>query len=161
MLKQMPTWKKALFGTLIVALVLAALLFGKVKADGGDDSSPYDANIVGEWQISSIVGNGDVPEQYLDTSYLAQVTVKEDHTGVMQYGPQQVEFRWKYSENYDDGSIGYTMNFEDGRLIGAILVGQDSDDYPDYRGMLGINIADDTMMAFVRIQNSEQTMQAA
>ena len=151
MLKQMPTWKKAVFGILAIALVLAAFLFSKVKADGGGASSPYDANIVGSWQITSIVGNGEVPEQYLDTSYLAQVTVKDDHTGVMQYGPQRVEFRWKYSENYDDGSIGYTMNFADGRLIGAILVGVDSDDYPDYRGMLGVSIGDDTMMAFERI----------
>lgn len=161
MLKQMPTWKKAVFGMLAIALVLAAFLFSKVKADGGGASSPYDANIVGDWQINSIVGNGDVLEQYLDTSYLAQVTVKGDHTGVMQYGLQEVAFRWKYSENYEDGSIGYTMNFDDGRLIGAILVGIDSEDYPDYRGMLGINIAEDTMMAFVRIQNSEQTKQAA
>lgn len=53
------------------------------------------------------------------------------------------------------------MSFDDGRLIGAILIGDNSDDFPDYRGMLGINIVDDAMMAFVRIQNSEQTMQAA
>lgn len=161
MLKQMPTWKKAVFGILAIALVFAIFLFSKATAEDNNDSSPYDANIVGDWQISSIVGNGDVLEQYLDTSYLAQVTVKDDHTGVMQYGPQKVAFRWKYSENYEDGSIGYTMNFDDGRLIGAILVGKDSDDYPDYRGMLGINISDETMMAFVRMQNSEQTMQAA
>lgn len=161
MLKQMPTWKKAVFGILAIALVLAAFLFSKVKADGGGASSPYDANIVGYWQIDSIVGNGDIPEQYLDTEHMAQVTVRSDHTGVMQYGPQQVAFHWKCGENYEDGSIGYTMNFDDGRLIGAILVGNDSEDYPDYRGMLGINIAEDTMMAFVRIQNSEQTKQAA
>ena len=161
MLKQMPTWKKAVFGILAIALVFAIFLFSKATAEDNNDSNPYDANIVGDWQISSIVGNGDVLEQYLDTSYLAQVTVKDDHTGVMQYGPQKVAFRWKYSENYEDGSIGYTMNFDDGRLIGAILVGKDSDDYPDYRGMLGINISDETMMAFVRMQNSEQTMQAA
>ena len=161
MLKQMPTWKKAVFGILAIALVFAIFLFSKATAEDNNDSSPYDANIVGDWQISSIVGNGDVLEQYLDTSYLAQVTVKDDHTGVMQYGPQKVAFRWKYSENYEDGSIGYTMNFDDGRLIGAILVGNDSDDYPDYRRMLGINISDETMMAFVRMQNSEQTMQAA
>ena len=161
MLKQMPTWKKAVFGILAIALVFAIFLFSKATAEDNNDSSPYDANIVGDWQISSIVVNGDVLEQYLDTSYLAQVTVKDDHTGVMQYGPQKVAFRWKYSENYEDGSIGYTMNFDDGRLIGAILVGKDSDDYPDYRGMLGINISDETMMAFVRMQNSEQTMQAA
>ena len=161
MLKQMPTWKRAVFGILAIALVLAAFLFSKVKADGGGTSSPYDANIVGDWQISSIVGSGDVPEQYLDTSYLAQVTVKDDHTGVMQYGPQQVPFHWKYSESYDDGSIGYMMSFDDGHLIGAILVGDNSEDFHDYRGMLGINIVDDAMMAFVRMQNSEQTMQAA
>ena len=161
MLKQMTTWKKAVFGILAIALVFAIFLFSKATAEDNNDSSPYDANIVGDWQISSIVGNGDVLEQYLDTSYLARVTVKGDHTGVMQYGLQEVAFRWKYSENYEDGSIGYTMNFDDGRLIGAILVGKDSDDYPDYRGMLGINISDETMMAFVRMQNSEQTMQAA
>lgn len=161
MLKQMPTWKKAVFGILAIALVFAIFLFSKTTAEDNNDSSPYDANIVGDWQISSIVGNGDVLEQYLDTSYLARVTVKGDHTGVMQYGLQEVAFRWKYSENYEDGSIGYTMNFDDGRLIGAILVGKDSDDYPDYRGMLGVNIKDDTMMAFVRMQNGEQTMQAA
>lgn len=161
MLKQMPTWKKAVFGILAIALVFAIFLFSKATAEDNNDSSPYDANIVGDWQISSIVGNGDVLEQYLDTSYLARVTVKGDHTGVMQYGLHEVAFRWKYSENYEDGSIGYTMNFDDGRLIGAILVGKDSDDYPDYRGMLGINISDETMMAFVRMQNSEQTMQAA
>lgn len=161
MLKQMPTWKKAVFGILAIALVFAIFLFGKATAKDNNDSSPYDANIVGDWQISSIVGSGDVPEQYLDTSYLAQVTVKGDHTGVMQYGPQQVPFHWKYSENYEDGSIGYTMNFDDGRLIGAILVGDNSEDFPDYRGMLEINIVDDAMMAFVRIQNSKQTMQAA
>ena len=161
MLKQMPTWKKAVFGILAIALVFAIFLLGKATAEDNNDSSPYDANIVGDWQISSIVGNGDVLEQYLDTSYLARVTVKGDHTGVMQYELQEVAFRWKYSENYEDGSIGYTMNFDDGRLIGAILVGKDSDDYPDYRGMLGINISDETMMAFVRMQNSEQTMQAA
>lgn len=151
MLRQMPTWKKAVFGILVIALVFAIFLFGKAKAEDNNNSSPYDANIVGDWQINSIVGNGDVLEHYLDTSYLAQVTVKGDHTGVMQYGPQKVAFRWKHSENYDDGSIGYTMNFDDGRLIGAILVGEDSEDYPDYRGMLGINIADETMMAFERI----------
>ena len=161
MLKQMPTWKKAVFGILAIALVFAIFLFGKATAEDNNDSSPYDANIVGDWQISSIVGNEDVLEQYLDTSYLAQVTVKDDHTGVMQYGPQKVAFRWKYSENYEDGSIGYAMSFEDGRLIGAILVGDNSEDFPDYRGMLGINIVDDAMMAFVRMQNSEQTMQAA
>ena len=161
MLKQMPTWKKAVFGILAIALVFAIFLFSKATAEDNNDSSPYDANIVGDWQISSIVGNGDVLEQYLDTSYLARVTVKGDHTGVMQYGLQEVAFRWKYCENYEGGSIGYTMNFDDGRLIGAILVGKDSDDYPDYRGMLGINISDETMMAFVRMQNSEQTMQAA
>ena len=161
MLKQMPTWKKAVFGILAIALVFAIFLFGKATAKDNNDSSPYDANIVGDWQISSIVGNGDVLEQYLDTSYLAQVTVKDDHTGVMQYGPQQVPFHWKYSESYDDGSIGYMMSFDDGRLIGAILVGDNSVDFPDYRGMLGINIVDDAMMAFVRMQNSEQTMQAA
>lgn len=161
MLKQMPTWKKAVFGILAIALMFAILLFGKVKAEGNNNSSPYDANIVGNWQISSIVGSGDVPEQYLDTSYLAQVTVKDDHTGVMQYGHQQVPFHWKYSESYDDGSIGYMMSFDDGRLIGAILVGDNSEDFPDYRGMLGINIVDDAMMAFVRMQNSEQTMKAA
>lgn len=161
MLKQMPTWKKAVFGILAIALMFAILLFGKVKAEGNNNSSPYDANIVGDWQISSIVGSGDVPEQYLDTSYLAQATVKDDHTGVMQYGPQQVPFHWKYSESYDDGSIGYIMSFDDGHLIAAILVGDNSEDFPDYRGMLGINIVDDAMMAFVRMQNSEQTMQAA
>lgn len=161
MLRQMPTWKKAVFGILAIALVLAAFLFSKVKADGGGASSPYDANIVGDWQISSIVGSGDVPEQYLDTSYLAHVTVKNDHTGVMQYGPQQVAFHWKCGENYEDGSIGYTMSLDDGRVIGAILVGDKSEEYPDYRGMLGVNIKDDTMMAFVRMQNGEQTMQAA
>lgn len=161
MLKQMPTWKKAVFGILAIALVFAIFLFGKATAKDNNDSSPYDANIVGDWQISSIVGNGDVLEQYLDTSYLAQVTVKDDHTGVMQYGPQQVPFHWKYSESYDDGSIGYMMSFDDGHLIGAILVGDNSEDFPDYRGMLGINIVDDAMMAFVRMQNSEQTMQAA
>ena len=157
MLKQMPTWKKAVFGILAIALVFAIFLFGKATAEDNNDSSPYDANIVGDWQISSIVGNEDVLEQYLDTSYLAQVTVKDD----LQYGPQKVAFRWKYSENYEDGSIGYAMSFEDGRLIGAILVGEGSEDFPDYRGMLGINIVDDAMMAFVRMQNSEQTMQAA
>lgn len=161
MLKQMPTWKKAVLGILAIALVFAIFLFGKAKVEDNNNSSPYDANIVGDWQISSIVGSGDVPEQYLDTSYLAQVTVKDDHTGVMQYGPQQVPFHWKYSESYDDGSIGYMMSFDDGRLIGAILVGDNSVDFPDYRGMLGINIVDDAMMAFVRMQNSEQTMQAA
>lgn len=36
MLKQMPTWKKAVFGILAIALVLAAFLFSKVKADGGE-----------------------------------------------------------------------------------------------------------------------------
>lgn len=96
MLKQMPTWKKAVFGILAIALMFAIFLFGKVKAEGNNNSSPYDANIVGDWQISSIVGSGD-----------------------------------------------------------------NSEDFPDYRGMLGINIVDDAMMAFVRIQNSEQTMQAA
>lgn len=99
MLKQMPTWKKAVFGILVIALVFAIFLFGKAKAEDNNNSSPYDANIVGDWQISSIVGSGDVPEQYLDMSYLAQVTVKDDHTGVMQYGPQQVPFHWKYSES--------------------------------------------------------------
>lgn len=158
MLKQMPTWKKAVFGILAIALVFAIFLFGKAKAEDNNNSSPYDANIVGDWQISSIVGNGDVLEQYLDTSYLAQVTVKDDHTGVMQYGPQKVAFRWKYSENYEDGSIGYAMSFEDGRLIGAILVGEGSEDFPDYRGMLGISIANDTMMAFERnISSSTET----
>lgn len=150
----MPTWKKVVFGMLAIALVLAAFFFGKVKAEETDDSSPYDTGIVGEWQISSIVGNGDVTEQYLDTSHLAQVTVKDDHTGVMQYGPQKVAFCWKYSENYDDGSSGYTMNFDDSRIIGAILVGDNSEDFPDYRGMLGINIANDTMMAFERNMSS-------
>ena len=151
MLRQMPTWKEVVFGILAIALVLAAFLFGKVKADGGDDTSPYDANIVGYWQIDSIVGNGDIPEQYLDTEHMAQVTVKSDHTGVMQYGPQQVAFHWKCGENYEDGSIGYTMSLDDGRVIGAILVGDKSEEYPDYRGMLVINIADETMMAFERI----------
>lgn len=71
MLKQMPTWKKAVFGILVIALVFAIFLFGKAKAEDNNNSSPYDANIVGDWQISSIVGSGDVPEQYLDMSYLA------------------------------------------------------------------------------------------
>lgn len=67
-------------------------------------------------------------------------------------------FRWKYSENYEDGSIGYTMNLNDGRLIGAILVGDNSEDFSDYRVMLGINIANDTMMAFERnISSSTET----
>lgn len=154
MLKQMPTWKKAVFGLLAIALVLAAFLFSKVKADDGGDSSSYDANIVGNWQIDSIVGSGEIPKQYLDTEHMAQFTVKSDHTGVMQYGPQRMPSRWKYSENYEDGSIGYTMNLNDGRLIGAILVGDNSEDFPDYRGMLGINIANDTMMAFERNMSS-------
>ena len=73
MLKQMPTWKKAVFGILAIVLVLAAFLFSKVKADGGGASSPYDANIVGYWQIDSIVGNGDIPEQYLDTEHMLMI----------------------------------------------------------------------------------------
>lgn len=92
---------------------------------------------------------------------MAQVTVNTDHTGVMQYGPQQTAFQWKYREHYEDGSSAYTMKFEDGRLIGAILVGANSEERKDFQGMLGINIADDTMMAFARVQSTPQTAQAA
>lgn len=158
MLKQMPTWKKAVFGILAIALMFAIFLFGKAKAEGNNNSSSYDANIVGNWQIDSIVGSGEIPKQYLDTEHMAQFTVKSDHTGVMQYGPQRMPSRWKYSEKYEDGSIGYTMSFDDSRIIGAILVGDNSEDFPDYRGMLGINIANDTMMAFERnISSSTET----
>ena len=51
-------------------------------------------------------------------------------------------------------SVGYTMNLDDGRLIGAILAGSNSEDFPDYRGMLCVNIDDDTMMAFERRKSS-------
>lgn len=65
---------------------------------------------------------------------------------------------WEKSCCYEDGNIGYTMNLNDGRLIGAILVGDNSEDFPDYRVMLGINIANDTMMAFERnISSSTET----
>lgn len=154
MLRQVATWKKAVFGVLTVALVIAVVLFTNMKAENIDRSSYYDVYILGDWQINSIVGSGDVPEQYFDTSYLAQVTVNEDHTGVMMYGSQQIAFSWKYSEDYDDGSVGYTMNFDDGRLIGAIIAGNNSEDFPDYRGMLCVNIDDDTMMAFERRKSS-------
>ena len=75
MLRQVPTWKKAVFGVLTVALVIAVVLFTNMKAENIDRSSYYDVYILGDWQINSIVGSGDVPEQYFDTSYLAQVTV--------------------------------------------------------------------------------------
>ena len=75
MLRQVPTWKKAVFGVLTVALVIAVVLFANMKAENIDRSSYYDVYILGDWQINSIVGSGDVPEQYFDTSYLAQVTV--------------------------------------------------------------------------------------
>lgn len=75
MLRQVLTWKKVVFGVLTVALVIAVVLFTNMKAENIDRSSYYDVYILGDWQINSIVGSGDVPEQYFDTSYLAQVTV--------------------------------------------------------------------------------------
>ena len=68
MLRQVPTWKKAVFGVLTVALVIAVVLFTNMKAENIDRSSYYDGYILGDWQINSIVGSGDVPEQYFDTS---------------------------------------------------------------------------------------------
>ena len=64
MLRQVPTWKKAVFGVLTVALVIAVVLFTNMKAENIDRSSYYDGYILGDWQINSIVGSGDVPEQY-------------------------------------------------------------------------------------------------
>lgn len=55
--------KKAMFGILATALLLATFLFGKVNAEDNDDSSQCDANIVGNWQIGSIVGSGEIPKQ--------------------------------------------------------------------------------------------------
>lgn len=153
--------KKPVLWILILLLILAAFMLGKVSAEAQEKPSPYDSDIVGTWQIDTIVGDGEVPEQYLDPTHMAQVTVNTDHTGVMQYGPQQTAFQWEYREHYEDGSSAYTMKFEDGRLIGAILVGANSEEYKDFQGMLGINIADDTMMAFARVQSTPQTAQAA
>ena len=59
------------------------------------------------------------------------------------------------------GSIAYVIDFSDGRKVGAILVGDNSEEYSAYRGMLGINVEKDTMMAFVRVQSEGQTAKAA
>lgn len=155
------TWRKVVFGVLSIVLILVAFLFGKVKAEGADSSGPYDANLVGNWQIYTIAARSDVPEKYLDISNMTQVTVKDDHTGVMQDETQQATFHWKYSENYEDGSIGYLIRLDDGRQVGAILVGKSSEEYPDFQGMLSINVAKNTMMVFVRVQSNTQKPQTA
>lgn len=58
--------KKPVLWILILLLILAAFMLGKVSAEAQGKPSPYDSDIVGTWQIDTIVGDGEVPEQYLD-----------------------------------------------------------------------------------------------
>jgi hypothetical protein len=56
----------------------------------------------------------------------------------------------------DDGSYGYILKYANGKIIGAILISDISAEFPSYHGMLGVNVAEDTMLIFTRDTSGAQ-----
>lgn len=151
MLKTMPTWKKIVFAVLLASVVIAAIIFVDSRS-----TSKYDEQIVGNWQLVATTSLVDDPIDYSDPSYTADVVLSSDHSGHFNYGDEHDDFAWSFSQKMDDGSYGYILKYTDERIIGAILINDTSAEFPSYRGMLGVNVADDTMLIFTRDTSGAQ-----
>ena len=151
MLKNMSTWKKIIFAVLFVAVVIAAILFV-----GSQSTSKYDERVVGNWQLVATTSLVDDPIDYSDSSYTADVVLNGDHSGHINNGIEYNDFTWSFSQKMGDGSYGYILNYSDGQIIGAILISDTSAEFPSYRGMLGVNVADDTMLIFTHTDGNAQ-----
>lgn len=151
MLKTMPTWKKIVFAVLLAAVVIAAIIFVRSRS-----TSRYDELVVGSWQLVATTSLVDDPIDYADPSFTADIVLNSDHSGHINYGDDHYDFDWSFSQRMDDGSYGYILKYADGRIIGTILISGTSAEFSSYRGMLGVNVADDTMLIFTRDTSGEQ-----
>ena len=141
----MPTWKKIVFAVLLAAVVIATIIFVAFQR-----SSKYDEQVVGSWQLVATTSLVDDPINYSDPSYTADVVLNGDHSGHINNGNEYSDFNWSFSQKMDDGSYGYILKYANGKIIGAILTSDISAEFPSYRGMLGVNVAEDTMLIFTR-----------
>lgn len=151
MLKTIQPWKKIVFFVLFAAVVIAVILFV-----GSQDTSKYDEQVIGNWQLVATTSLADDPIDYSDPSYTADIVLNRNHSGHINYGDDHYNFDWSFSQKMDDGSYGYILKYTDGRVIGAILISNASTEFPSYRGMLGVNVADDTMLIFTRSDSDAQ-----
>lgn len=151
MLKAMPTWKKIVFAVLLAAVVIAAIIFVRSRS-----TSRYDELVVGSWQLVATTSLVDDPIDYADPSFTADIALSRDHSGHINYGDDHYDFAWSFSQRMDDGSYGYILKYTDGQIIGAILISDTSTEFPSYRGMLGVNVASDTMLIFTRSKSGAQ-----
>lgn len=151
MLKTVPTWKKIIFAVLFVAVVIAAIIFVSSQSP-----SKYDEQVIGNWELIATTSSVDDPIDYTDPSYEADILLNRNHSGHINYGDDHYNFDWSFSQKMDDGSYGYILKYTDGQIIGAILISDTSTEFPSYRGMLGVNVASDTMLIFTRSKSGAQ-----
>lgn len=151
MLKTIPTWKRIVFAILFAAVVIAVILFV-----GSQNTSKYDEQVIGNWQLVATTSLVDDPIDYSDPSYIADIVLNGDYFGHINYGDEFYDFNWSFSQKMDDGSYGYILKYTDGQIISAILISDTSTEFPSYRGMLGVNVADNTMLIFTRNETGIQ-----
>lgn len=151
MLKSIPTWKKIvsfiLFATVVIAVILLI---------GSQSTSKYDEQVIGNWELIATTSLVDNPIDYADPSFTADIVLNRNHSGHIKYGDDHYDFGWSFSQKMGDGSYGYILKYADSRVIGAILISNASTEFPSYRGMLGVNVADDTMLMFTRCESGAQ-----
>lgn len=151
MLKAIPTWKKIVFAVLFTAVVIAVIIFV-----GSRNTSKYDEQMAGNWQLVATTSLVDNPIDYSDPSYTADIVLNSDYSGHINNGNERRDFTWSFSQKMDDGSYGYILKYADGQIIGAILISDTSTEFLSFRGMLGVNVADDTMLIFTREESGTQ-----
>ena len=151
MLKAIPTWKKIVFAVLFTAVVIAVIIFV-----GSRNTSKYDEQMAGNWQLVATTSLVDNPIDYSDPSYTADIVLNSDYSGHINNGNERRDFTWSFSQKMDDGSYGYILKYADGQIIGAILISDTSAEFLSFRGMLGVNVADDTMLIFARDASGAQ-----
>lgn len=151
MLKTMQPWKRIVFFVLFAAVIIAVILFVVSQS-----TSKYDKQVIDNWELLATTSSVDDPIDYSDPSYTADIIFNRDHSGYINSGNEHYNFDWSFSQKMDDGSIGYILKYADGQIIGAILISDTSTEFPSYRGMLGVNVADDTMLIFTRSESGAQ-----
>ena len=147
MSKQLSKPKGILFSALFLALA-AAIAFFLYTRNRPEETSDYDADIIGQWQINSVTGVGDIPEEYSKPEHVVKLEVSDNHTGYMSYGDRKMLFTWKFGERYEDGSLAYVFEFSGMRQVGAILASVDSTEFPESQNLLCVNLQGQTMLYF-------------